>query len=149
MISASWDSLIEATCELPPAFNAGEVGVLGAVVELVGRVAELGGLAGVVLAGLAGVVLVRLEADEVVEVVDLAGVLGFGVAVFGLGAAVLEGFAVLGLVVVVVVLEVGEMEGRDEGRLGALRRAAKAACCCFLSIAEPACVSTAIGVGCS
>lgn len=175
-ISASWDSLLVAACELPADlaecelagralnfaegegggfdadFVGGERGVfgfdfaggeVGGFAELVGLLAELGGLAevvlaglaGVVLAGLAGVVLVRRDADAGVVVVGFAGVVGFTFELDVVLAGV--GLEELG---------VGETDGRDEGRLGALKRAARAACCCFLSMSGPAC-SGAIGVG--
>lgn len=120
-------------------------------------VVELGAFAGVL--GRTGKVLVRLP-DEVV--VDFPSVLpGLAGAVVGvvvdlevveafagvLGFAPAGVFAVLELVFTPEELSVGEMEGR-EGRRGALRRSARAACCCFrlsMSLARGACVPMAVG----
>lgn len=145
------DGVLEATATLPElvglagvcartgflgdlvASLAGEVGV-AAEGRMLFRlpVVELVCFAGVL--GRAGMVLVRLP--EVAVEVFPRTLPGLAVVVLGALAGVL-GFALVELTVLavlglVVELGVGDREGRDEGRRGALRRSTSAACCCCL-----------------
>jgi hypothetical protein len=91
------------------------------------RLARVGvdGFAGVL--GRTGKVLVRLPEAAVADFAgappDLAGVV--------VGVLAVEGVLGLATPGMLVELGVGEMDGRDDWRLGALRRSARAACCCF------------------
>jgi hypothetical protein len=102
-------------------------------------------LAGVVVDAFAGVLgrtgrmLVRLPDAAVADFPgappDLAGV--------DVGVLAVEGVLGLEALGMLVELGVGEMDGRDDWRLGALRRSARAACCCFrlsMSLLRGACV---------
>lgn len=177
-ISAWWDSLSFEAGDLGVFAEELELVGRGGVPELAGfegdligeeaggkmllrfAVVELAAFAGVL--GRTGKVLVRLPDAAVVDfpsavpgltgavvgvVVDLevveafAGVLGFAPV-----EAVAFGTLVLGLAP--EELGVGEMEGLDEGRRGALRRSARAACCCFrlsMSLARGTYVTMAVG----
>jgi hypothetical protein len=77
--------------------------------------------------GRTGRVLVRLPEAAVADFPgappDLAGVV--------VGVLAVEGVLGLATPGMLVELGVGEMDGRDDWRLGALRRSARAACCCF------------------
>lgn len=129
------------------------VGLVGFVGDFVGGVvvcpvgAILLRFAGVVVDAFAGVlgrtgrVLVRLPDVAVADFAGAPPALA-GVVVEVLAVEGVLGLAALGLFTLVE-LGVGEMDGRDDWRLGALRRSARAACCCFrlsMSLSRGSCV---------